>query len=379
LHSLVQFAAGQAHQAAAVAAAWADDPPRVTSLARVHGLDVFLARAVAQSFPDARVADAARAALEASARDTAIGALAALTQLRELIDAARAAAMPVTTYKGPVLAHQAYGDAGARATTDLDVVVPPDRAEVMAAALAALGYRPSAPAGRRVRRLLAHGLGAESWARGPAELTVDLHTRFCRHALPWDLPPEALRHAVRDVTLGGTAYPALHGGALLLAQAVHGARHGFSRLEWLTVVARLAADAASVEEAASIAPAIDARRPLSLALVLARDLCGVPVRVPPGIAQVEAAVRGAAALVRATVDEVIQPLAPRGRATRRFQLGLLELPGSRTRYRWRTATDPMLPDVRAVRLPDTMAFAYPAVRVARLGLRAMTGARGDDA
>lgn len=379
MHSLVQFATGQAHQAAAVAAAWADDPPRVTSWARVHGLDVFLARAVAQVSPDAGVSTAERIALETSARDTAIGALAALTQLRELVDAARAAAVPITTYKGPVLAHQAYGDAGARATTDLDVVVPPDREEAMAAVLAALGYRPSAPAGRRARRVLARALGAESWARGPSELTVDLHTRFCRRALPWDLPPEAMRHAVRDVMVGGTAYPALQGGALLLAQAVHGARHGFARLEWLTVVARLAHDAASVEDAAAIAPAIDATRPLALALVLARDLCGVPVDVPARLTASAAAVRGAATMVWATVAESRAPLAPRGGETRRFQLSLLEFPASRVRYRWRTLSDPMLPDVRAVRLPDALAFAYPAVRVARLGVRAVTGARGDDA
>lgn len=144
-------------------------------------------------------------------------------------------------------------------------------------------------------------------------------------------------------------------------------------------MARLTADPASVHEAAALAPAADARRPLALALVLARDLCGAALEIPASLASAVPAVAGAVNRVVAVVDGARPELPAHGPETRRFHLALLETSGARRRYRWRTLSDPMLPDVRAVRPPDALAFAYPAVRVARLGVRAVTGARGDDA
>ena len=145
--------------------------------------------------------------------------------------------IPVALFKGPLLAHMAYGEISLRQAGDIDLLI---------------NRRDFAEA-----RLLLESLGYEMTPRlTPAQLASHLNNhceiQFMRDEwltvvdLHWDLAPRSFVFGVKadevmsrlqSVSLAGTTVETFGAEDLLLYQAMHGAKHLWRRLEWISCLA----------------------------------------------------------------------------------------------------------------------------------------------
>ncbi|MBU0608764.1 MAG: nucleotidyltransferase family protein [Armatimonadetes bacterium] len=144
-----------------------------------------------------------------------------------LLNAARAADIPVIVLKGACLAEVVYGDIGLRPMCDVDLLVRPEAMAAAHALTEELGYRP--------RETLTPAAGEQGpWAHGPQMLNaggqaVEWHSTIAQH--PWgqegisDEELDGLWDRSQPVTLGGAAAHRLSPDDLLLHTCIHAARH----------------------------------------------------------------------------------------------------------------------------------------------------------
>jgi hypothetical protein len=347
------------------------DWEELVALAERHGLVAFLHRHLVAG--PVAAPEAAASALRARFREQARRALALAGELRRLLDALSGAGVAALAYKGPALAVQAYGDLSLRRFTDLDLLVRPDDAPRALAVLAGEGYDP-------VKRLSPAQDAAFRRVDGDYQLLhrrtralVELHCRV--HSRRFGVPLETaeLMRRARPVPLGGGEVPAPCPDDALLVACVHGGKHRWNRLEWVSAVAGLlrggSADAAAVLDRAG---ELHARRTVLLGLALARGLLDAPVP-PAAVAEIEGDA-GIAALVEESERRMFAPTAVEveGEETAAnlvYNLRLRDRPTDRARYAWRWLTLPSPEDWEWRPLPDALFPLYRVLRPLRLALR----------
>ncbi len=296
-------------------------------------------------------------------------ALAMLAELVRVIDLFREAGIPVFTFKGPALAQQLYGGLARREYVDIDLLVPPDRAEAAKAALASLGYRNAQGDPAFVRTFL----GAQrqvSLARPGLPSAFDLHWAFTGRELPFPLAPDEVWSRLDTVGIGGRLVPTLVPEDLALLLAGHGTKEAWHRLTWVCDFAWLVVRHPELDWTRLLARA---RRQhcggaLLLAVAVAHRLLGTTI---------PAALAGPLAdspQVDATAGEVIAALrrgAAEGPSGHLYDLLLCD----RTVDRWwtmaRTALTPTAGDYHAMPLPRPLWPLYWLTRPFRLAGRAL--------
>lgn len=153
------------------------------------------------------------------------------TRLAQLLAARGIAAAFV---KGTTLAELAWHDQGFKQATDIDLAVTPADLPAMIALLGEEGYRLDSP------RVALDGRGLEvlrdvlkeaAFVHDARRVMVDLHWRLA--SIPHLLADMDSARDLATVPIAGRAVPTLRGGRLLDYLAVHGARHGWSRIKWL--------------------------------------------------------------------------------------------------------------------------------------------------
>lgn len=181
---------------------------------------------------------AACAALEAARRAHFVGAMRRLQELVRIARALDAAGIRYVFIKGIALSIQLYGDPVARGGRDIDVLVERERTRDAEAILRELDYVP--PIHASPARPDEDTPPKESgWVHGESRILVELHDRLCENPalLPWNF--EALWAERETVTIAGVAVPTMTRRRLPIYLAVHGVRHGWQRLMWLTDLAVL--------------------------------------------------------------------------------------------------------------------------------------------
>jgi hypothetical protein len=296
-------------------------------------------------------------------------ALTRSAELRRLIGAMEQAGVRAAAYKGPALAMRAYGHLALRTYADLDLLVAPEDVPAAARVLEEGGYVSAhrfSPAQDAVFRRVD---GDYPYHHPHTAALVELHchvssARFCAV-----LPTAELLARAQPVTIGGGTVPALEDEDLFLALCLHGAKHRWSRLEWLCAAAALAFHRLDMEEAVLRAHAFGARRATLLALLLARDALGLPL--PPSVEHTIAADPGLPALAAEAralwldVDADEHDTA----ANLRFNFRVRDGAADRARYAARWLFTPSPEDWAWARLPDALSPLYRAVRPLRLALR----------
>jgi hypothetical protein len=273
-------------------------------------------------------------------------------------------------WKGPAIALQAWGDATLRASSDLDIVVVPEDRSRALDCLRAGGWRAKDGFTAAQERAAHSATRAFPLARG-ADEQLELHWAFAGRHLPTWAEVAAVHARAEVLDLGGVAVRAPAESDALLLLACHASKHGWSQAEEVVSFARLAARwPSALGPTVRHAARAGVSRPVRLAIELVRRLLG----------------RSALDIATEHRDESIASLAREciarmcagdgaWRETHRWTLGLLDRPADRLRYLATALIAPTPTDVRWVRLPDALAAAYPAVRVARLALRT-AGVRG---
>jgi hypothetical protein len=305
-------------------------------------------------------------------REIGLRALSLTSALIAVTRALRAADVPTLPHKGPVLALAAYGEIGLRECADLDVLVPGDKLADALAALARLGYARDPALAWLSADALRRWTG-EVGCHSAQNITVDLHWRFTPPHYPLQLDPDRLWPHIQPLRLAGTELPALGPEAHFLVLAVHGAKHAWSGLGWVTDLAWLIESGFDWPAAETLAREAGCLRVFRLAATLAHDVFGTPL--PKAVAEAIAAdptlgrlaTRVRARWARSPVTPVgsgellsfVAALDPRPRVLFRHLCGL--------------ALHPTEGDWRAFRLPEDRFALYAPGRLGRFLVRPFAG------
>ncbi|MFB3916271.1 MAG: nucleotidyltransferase family protein [Terriglobales bacterium] len=231
----------------------------------VNAADIPLAAPVA-----AQLADVSRSVLRQN--------LALVAELKRLLPRFEAEKIPVLPHKGPVLASWLYGSLGMRQCADLDLLVAPEDAAHAHQVLAAVGLRPASSHPAHLLRLHVR-FGHESAFFTPEGLLVELQWRISSKFYQLPLPLDAMIARAGQTEAGGILVPLLQPEDLLLLLILHGGKHLWERLIWVTDIHALITACPNLDWPAvrTTARRLGAYRLLLLGLSVTQQLFGTPL------------------------------------------------------------------------------------------------------
>jgi hypothetical protein len=279
--------------------------------------------------------------------------------------------IPAMPCKGPAVAMAAYGSISFRSFCDLDILVPESHLSLGSEALGTLGYRPALRFTADQERSYVENECAIQFRDEPRGFVVELHWRFCERNASVDLPVAAFWHRATRITLPGYEAPTLATEDLLLYLCVHGAKHCWERIEWITCLAEVIRVSPSVQWPAVLqrAESLGILRLLHLGLYLAQSLgAQLPGPVMRSL-ESDSAARRLAARVHA---ELFATAAGQShyqlRASRYlFMMRSRERWADRARILFYSAIRPPHPEANEwMQLPPQLAFLHRIFRPVRL-------------
>jgi len=294
-------------------------------------------------------------------------------QLATVLQAIYEAANPAVPFKGPALAQALWGNFSLRQCVDLDVLVPRKHVPAAMRVLHNLGYEPAIQLSSSV--LGEHIRVASEMPLRKADPDVLLE-------LQWDIAPRCFavgigmnefwkRTAATD--WNGMSMRTFAAEDLLLALCIHGWKHAWARLIWVSDVAQLIVQNPALDWRALLARAKECgvERILILGVSLAHELLGSPL--PDALsrkAQPDAALRH-------LLDQARQGLSERTVVSYRnwhfFLLRARERWRDRLKHALRFVLTPGVPELTAVSLPRPLHKLYPVMRVVRLAKQLAAG------
>ena len=145
--------------------------------------------------------------------------------------------IPVALFKGPLLAHMAYGEISLRQAGDIDLLI--NRVDFTQARLLleSLGYEMTP---RLTQAQLASHLNNHceiQFMRDEWLTVVDLHWDLAPRSFVFGVKADEVMSRLQSVSLAGTTVETFGAEDLLLYQAMHGAKHLWRRLEWISCLA----------------------------------------------------------------------------------------------------------------------------------------------
>lgn len=312
------------------------------------------------------------------ARAVRMSNLEQVGELIRVLDLLSAAGIRALPYKGPLLAHVAYGDLGSRRFGDLDVLVARSDVRRVVDLLVVDGYDAGSLTPRRLEALLRHG---HDWAltkAGRFVLEVQWAVADRAHARPRGVEPLLDRAAT--TSLAGREIPTLDPTDQVVVLAIHGGIHLWTRLAWVCDLAEaLRLEGVDPDRALALARGVGASRMLLLGIhVVERVLRFTPVAELAGAARADADVMRLAdellpALLMAGGPDIRSPVARVGARVRLMDRRLDGVTGVA-----RAVLTPRFSDWEAVRLPDALYPLYYLVRGGRLIAYAIGRDRGRD-
>jgi Uncharacterised nucleotidyltransferase/Mycolic acid cyclopropane synthetase len=198
--------------------------------------------------------------------------LALSGELVKIVDVLEARGIRALPYKGPITAMLAYGNVALREFEDLDILVRHRDIANSMDILVQLEYRaqdetaaPTDFAGKVPGQY-------QFWR--DHRLLVELHTERTLRYIPQPLDMDQLEARRKPVTLGGRAVLTVCPEDMLVMLCVHGAKHFWSRLQWIGDVAEISSADSAVDWDGvwRSAQQMGARRMLRFGLLLAHEL-----------------------------------------------------------------------------------------------------------
>lgn len=304
--------------------------------------------------------------------DGARQSLVQVAEIGRLYQSLAAAGVRALALKGVALSAQLYGEPTRRQARDIDLLVDPEQIFLAQAVLLRAGYarqrnlrsaRQQAAYLRRIKEF--------EFVHSTTGRLVELHHRLTDNPDLLPLEFSSLWKDRDEVRLGDVVVATMPRHWLPLYLCVHGADHGWARLQWLTDFAAALAQLQDVDAAVDTAAAYGLRWPFLQALLLAHDWLGLPIEKRLTAAWRESApIRRRAWLLRrlySSTDWYEEAL--KGSWKRILRQSLWErLYRFSLKPHWRywigqVQRDWFSPADRAVlRLPEALSFLYPLVR-----------------
>jgi len=271
----------------------------------------------------------------------------------------------VALFKGPLLAQMAYGEISLRQAGDIDLLIERQDFDRARCLLESLGYEmyPKLTPAQLASHLSNHC--EIQFMRDQWFTVVDLHWDLAPRSFVFKVKAEEVLSRLQSVSLAGTMVETFSAEDLVLYQAMHGAKHLWRRLEWISSLAesvRVTIDWDTVVERAAKARAT---RMLGLGLRLVEEFSDV--RIPARV------------LVAVDADRSMQQMAHSIRAqlfttygaadsteTNLYNLRVMDRKRDALISALRAIFVPTLPDWQALTLPAPLHSLYYAYRPLRL-------------
>ena len=275
--------------------------------------------------------------------------------------------IPAAIFKGSVLAQIAYGDISLRQAGDIDVLILPAHFDRTRLLLESLGYQmwPPLTSAQLASHLKSHC--EIQFMRDDWFTVVDLHWQLAPRSFVLNVNADEVMSRLQSVSLAGTEVETFSAEDSVLYQSMHGAKHLWRRLEWISALAETLR--ASPEIAWDVlldrATRAHATRMLGLGLRLVEEFSDVPV--PPHLF---AALDSDGSMQRMAQGIRTQIFTTYGAAdsteTNLYNLRIMDRKRDALISALRAIFVPTVPDWQALSLPASLQSLYYAVRPLRL-------------
>ena len=342
---------------------FAIDWAEVLRLAEYHGvLPVVAHNLIGQNLPPA-IESSLRSAYQANLRRS-LWFAAELARIVQHFDRCDLRAIP---YKGPVLAQSAYGDLGLRSFSDLDLLMSPADFDRAKRALAEIEYRPTTEQSAVVERFWLRAGYERSFDGAAGKNLVELQWALLPHFYGVELRVEDLIERSGRTIVVGCEIPCLSTEDSLLTLCLHGAKHLWTRLIWISDIAQTLRSS-FIDWPLVVSRARDAGivRILGVSFWLVKNV--LHSELPEEAENMIAADSDASVLGREFAERLALGAAYDFESTEYFRLilKLRERSADRRRYLWRLLSTPSVGDLAAVHLPEALFPLYRVVRPLRL-------------
>lgn len=145
--------------------------------------------------------------------------------------------IPVAIFKGPLLAQMAYGEISLRQAGDIDILISRQHFVQARRLLESLGYQmcPELTAPQLASHLKNHC--EIPFMRDEWFTVVDLHWELAPRSFVFRVKADEVMSRLQTVSLAGTGVETFSAEDSVLYQSMHGAKHLWRRLEWITSLA----------------------------------------------------------------------------------------------------------------------------------------------
>ena len=201
-------------------------------------------------------------------------------EMIRMLDLVRKQGAEVLPFKGPLLAHLAYGDLGLRQFGDLDILVHEHDIQKVKNVFLKEGYRQGLPlTWFQTRFPFLSGRKDYVLVKDQGSVVVELHWRLTGKHFPLGFDMTNLWRRLETVSIAGFDVLNLPNEDLLLYLCMHGSRHSWERLAWVCDVAELVKNGENInlEKVFARATAMGVERMFALGLLLAHSLLGAPI------------------------------------------------------------------------------------------------------
>lgn len=270
-------------------------------------------------------------------------------------------------FKGALLAHMAYGEISLRQAGDIDLLINRRDFAQARLLLESLDYEMTP---RLTDAQLASHLSNHceiQFMRDEWLTVVDLHWELAPRSFVFGLKGDEVMSRLQTVSLAGTSVETFGAEDLLLYQAMHGAKHLWRRLEWISCLAESlrATPAINWDQLIDRAATAHATRILALGLRLIEEFSDVPV--PDEVltfVDSEKTMQRMAAQIRAQLFTTFGPA--ESTETNLYNLRIMDRKRDVLVSALRSIFVPTLPDWQSLALPSSLHPLYYAYRPLRL-------------
>jgi hypothetical protein len=249
------------------------DPDSLLALAELHGVTAQLAAAWSD-LSDQSLVPSFRDKLRVYHRHQAVSTIALTAELFRILEFFGSAHIEAAVVKGPVLSVRAFGDPAARHFADVDLLLRHSDVQRASQIVTGAGFVPRVSlsdmqAGKTP--------GQYFFRRGQS--VIELHTERTLRYFPRPLPIEEFFRRKTSVTLDGRRIPALAVEDEFVLISIHGAKHFWERLMWVSDIAATVHRHPDLDwnRIRQSAASVGAARMVRLALLLAERVLRVSV------------------------------------------------------------------------------------------------------
>ena len=285
----------------------------------------------------------------------------------------------VALFKGPLLSQMAYGEMSLRQAGDIDLLINRRDFTQARLLLESLGYEMTP---RLTTAQLSSHLNNHceiQFMRDEWLTVVDLHWDLAPRSFVFGVKPEDVMSRLQTVSLAGAEVETFGAEDLVLYQAMHGAKHLWRRLEWISCLAESLRATKQIDWRTLVdrAAKAHATRILALGLRLVEEFSDAPVPSEVfALVDPYKTMQRMATQIRAQLFTTFGPA--ESTETNLYNLRIMDRKRDALVSALRSIFVPTLPDWQSLALPASLHplyYAYRPLRLSKVYWRKLTGAR----